>query len=648
MFLLLQAKECSMKLIFSPNWKKNLIAVTPVFLIIIVAIYIPMIAVWNNVVESEKITNGIIDVSNFVDSNSLISLHGSVEFYPNKLISPTEFFINNPIEMPAMNSKGNARPSFLTNLPANWTQNSDPAKRMDAYGYGTYRFIINGLKPGQLYAFKIMDAATSYRFYVNDELISKNGKVATTASEYLPEVRPTIAVFTAKSDSIQVLMQIANFTKSYGGYENSLIFGEYEMLRKHFETILLTEQFMCLGVFVVALYHWILFVFMRKDKAVLYFSILCALVSMRTVVSGMLLLFQWFNGFNYQLGVAMAYLSTVWMVPLFLMYFNACFPWGVMSKVVKVSLATAIIESLVIIFLPMRIFQSTFVFYQLLILVYAVFIIFGIVRGWIRRVDNIRFFTFGFLVFLGTVVNDILESNHIINSQYLLSYGVFLFVFIQSTLLATRFAKAFSDVEELTHHLEKKVEDRTKELLLEKQRFEQMSLEDSMTGLYNRRHIMNMLTNQLENYSKDKRIFSLILIDLDNFKSINDKFGHAGGDKALIHVGSLLKENVAEPHIVSRFGGEEFLILLPSTGEDAAADLAEAIRDKINKKPILLGDVSHNVTASFGVSQADDNVLDMNDILHRVDMAMYKAKSLGKNRVVIGDFDEMTQEIPGA
>ena len=152
---------------------------------------------------------------------------------------------------------------------------------------------------------------------------------------------------------------------------------------------------------------------------------------------------------------------------------------------------------------------------------------------------------------------------------------------------------------------------------------------DSLTGIYNRRKIEDILILEVERARRYGKPLSVLFIDIDNFKEINDTYGHKRGDQVLRRVASLIRQELRSTDCVGRFGGEEFLVVLPETKPEEAVKVAERIRRIIERTDF--GGV--RVTVSIGVTGYRDGETHM-DILERVDSAMYKAKADGKNRVV--------------
>lgn len=166
-------------------------------------------------------------------------------------------------------------------------------------------------------------------------------------------------------------------------------------------------------------------------------------------------------------------------------------------------------------------------------------------------------------------------------------------------------------------------------------KIELLSQIDPLTGLYNRRTLYGFLLNLIgKKYSKPA-LHSLILLDLDFFKKINDSCGHVMGDKVLVEASRVLKSMVREKDIVGRFGGEEFIIILANTSYKQTSLVAERCRKELNN--LVLHDDHQNklvVTASFGVTHFDATTRDIDTILKEADQALYHAKDLGRNQVV--------------
>ena len=165
-------------------------------------------------------------------------------------------------------------------------------------------------------------------------------------------------------------------------------------------------------------------------------------------------------------------------------------------------------------------------------------------------------------------------------------------------------------------------------------RLQHLSQHDSLTGLLNRRAIEQSLDRESQRLQRFNEGFSVMLVDIDHFKRINDHLGHAAGDEVLRSVAQVLKAQAREVDRVARYGGEEFCVLLPHTDPEGALQAAERLRTAINQTDILWQDELIGVTVSTGTASAIDPTEPLHELLRRADDALYQAKSDGRNRVV--------------
>lgn len=157
---------------------------------------------------------------------------------------------------------------------------------------------------------------------------------------------------------------------------------------------------------------------------------------------------------------------------------------------------------------------------------------------------------------------------------------------------------------------------------------------DSLTGLANRKTAMIRCEEELSSHIRFKEPLSCLMLDVDHFKNVNDRYGHQTGDSALINIATTLSEMTRRHDIVCRYGGEEFLIIMPKTALKAAETIAERIRTKIAANAIEIPDGHLFLTISCGVAQQGDNET-ADQLIGRADTALYRAKDEGRNRVCI-------------
>jgi diguanylate cyclase (GGDEF)-like protein len=156
---------------------------------------------------------------------------------------------------------------------------------------------------------------------------------------------------------------------------------------------------------------------------------------------------------------------------------------------------------------------------------------------------------------------------------------------------------------------------------------------DGMTGLFNRRHFLSLAEIEWSRYQRHGRPMSLVLFDIDRFKSINDSFGHHAGDHVITQIADICQQQKRKSDIIARFGGEEFLILLPETTLAAAQRVAERLRRKVETSAISVASKDINATISVGIAEADPAMASIFDLIKLADKALYLAKDSGRNRV---------------
>ena len=178
------------------------------------------------------------------------------------------------------------------------------------------------------------------------------------------------------------------------------------------------------------------------------------------------------------------------------------------------------------------------------------------------------------------------------------------------------------------HHHNRSLQDLNNQL-------EQISRHDHLTGLANRYALHQRFSTEMEVASQTRQVFSIILLDLDFFKTINDQYGHDAGDDTIKQFAELLKSMVRENDLVGRWGGEEFLILCPQTTSNGAVQLAEQLRSSIEQYKFV---INQQITASFGLTEyrQDEKI---SDTIKRADDALYQAKNNGRNQIVMADSD---------
>jgi diguanylate cyclase (GGDEF)-like protein len=184
----------------------------------------------------------------------------------------------------------------------------------------------------------------------------------------------------------------------------------------------------------------------------------------------------------------------------------------------------------------------------------------------------------------------------------------------------------YSDVTDIVRHAEE---------------LERLATTDGMTGIYNRRHFMTLADLEWIKACRYNRPLSLLLLDIDYFKSINDAYGHQVGDEVLIHLANLARSCKRAPDVLARIGGEEFALLLPETELLQARMVAERLRREVATHPVAIAAQAIRPTVSIGVAAKSRKMTAFSQLVTMADEALYEAKRAGRNRVIcaVASFD---------
>jgi diguanylate cyclase (GGDEF)-like protein len=214
---------------------------------------------------------------------------------------------------------------------------------------------------------------------------------------------------------------------------------------------------------------------------------------------------------------------------------------------------------------------------------------------------------------------------------------------MENALLYAKSRRAEEKLQKASDHLEEEVMNRTAELKKAKDKLQQLSITDGLSGLYNYRYLIHLLESEFRRANRYNRTLALLLMDIDHFKNLNDTYGHLCGDYVIKTLAKILKSNVRGTDVVARYGGDELAVMLIETNTKSALEVAEKLKKEIESHPFQWQAKQLDVNLSIGLATAPaPGIQDVSDLVEAADRALYQAKKAGRNTVIVFDREKGT------
>ncbi len=576
--------------------------------------------------------NGIIDISSAIKQSRTLHLNGQWLFFYNQFLTNQEIQEN----------IAQAKP---INVPANWklTQFEPQVSKTD--GFGTYYLQITRGKHKQPLAISLPIIYSAYRLYIDDQLLVISGNAAQNKNDQVPRYKTRILQLDTEKEVIHLTLQVANFETDWGGIRYPITIGDAELIYQNDKMSAMKSIFLAAFLLAIALYNLILFSLRKTDSLPLIFALICFVLGGREFFIGNYIILNYLPELTFLQMDRVEHLTFFIAGPL-IMHFNyLSFPAYFNKRFLISTYLIAILLSLVLL-----IYQNHFTVFimQLLSLFYVVYALYVVVLACKAKQTGAGIILLASMILGGCVVNDILYARELIISSYLSSLGLAIYVLSQAYMTGVKFNLAFINnenlskrltrrntiLENLTLRFEAKVKERTAELADANQRLKKIAQTDPLTQVANRNGIQEIIQHEEARFKRSAKTYSIGILDLDHFKNINDKYGHDGGDEVLKNAANIIKQNIRGQDKVARWGGEEFIILLPETNLLGAAEVANKLRNMIQQTTIKMSGHDIHITATIGLAEAQYGE-SFDTTFKRADLALYKGKETGRNKVAI-------------
>jgi signal transduction histidine kinase/CheY-like chemotaxis protein len=390
---------------------------------------------------------GVLDLTQWdLEKDGVVALNGEWGFHWDQLLRPSDFF---PL--------GAVKQQHFVKVPGSWNSYQVNGEVLGGQGYATYHLRIIGNQPNKKLMFKSTWMGSSYNLFVNGELISSNGVVAKNREKMTPQYMPLTASYYAASDSLEVVLQVANFYHAEGGAWYPIEIGLEQQITKTREGNLAINLFLCGGIFIMGIYYLGLYSFRRKEKSSLLFSIFCLLMAFRSLLTGELYLISIFPGIDWDLLVQLDYLSFYLGVLFFAAFIHVLFPLLYSTYFLNGYIAICILFSLTVIVFPVNIFTQYIPIFRIFTVILAMYTSYILIVAVVQKIQGAKILLAGGGFLFLSIISDVIYQQGLLDYYFFFrsDFGYIVFIFSQSFLLMMRYTNAFNQTEQLLASVER-------------------------------------------------------------------------------------------------------------------------------------------------------------------------------------------------
>ncbi|MBN2158554.1 MAG: SpoIIE family protein phosphatase [Spirochaetes bacterium] len=409
-------------------------------------------------------SRGVLDCTGWnFDADGIIPLDGEWEFYWNRLLGPEDF-----------RNAGLEQSRWYIPVPGVWSGMVIDNREIDCDGFATYRLRVLIGRIDGLLALKLQEVNTACTLWVNGRQILSNGRVGTSRDGYVPQNYPKSAVFRPEGGRLELIMQVANYDDVICGIIRSVRLGPERDMARSGNISLAFDLFLFGSLMIMGIYHFGIFAIRKSDRSALYFGSFCLIIAARLVFTSERFIESIFPCMPWGISLRVE-LFTLLASLFFALFIYALYKEEMSRTVLYIFAVSCAAFGIIVVSTPLYVSIRVLPVFQVIIVAMGLYGLYVLIRAVINRREGALIFIVGFIMIILTLVNDILHSRMIIQTAYLVPFGLFLFIFSQSFILSVRFSKSLTKVEEMTiklgeysDNLEDMVEQRTMELEAEK------------------------------------------------------------------------------------------------------------------------------------------------------------------------------------
>jgi diguanylate cyclase (GGDEF)-like protein len=513
----------------------------------------------------------------------------------------------------------------------------------------TYRLRIVGYERNP-FAIMLSDFSPSYRVWINGRLMSDDDGMPENGEDFHARFSHEIldinsGMYAERHGIYELEMVIETVeTGNMGPDFNRLILGDRGTLEKSGNTMIGLNLFAIGSYLILFLFSFFLYYGGKRESYLLFFSLTNLVSFFKSMLNSHPVLANGMMEISYTLLKRMDFTTSVLNVLLIFLLYDRLYP-GLIGN--RLNRSVVAINLLMVISIFVSGYETATQMYMIIYIgIYfamsALCLYINLRAIWQGRKNAIILFA-GVVIYIGSVILAIFMTRGIVPRGLIglyvnpAQYGSLVFVVLFSMVIAVNYGKRFKEAGRLSaelayvnENLERTIGEKTSELRLLNEKLRVQAETDGLTGILNHNAIFKMLQNEIDRVVRYGDDLSVLMVDVDHFKQVNSEYGHLEGDRVLFELSSVLRNVLRRIDNVGRYGGEEFLIVLPKTSLTGAGEIAERLRKTVEEAEVGL--VSRNITVSIGMSTfgEGDGVM---DLVERADTRLYESKRLGRNRV---------------
>lgn len=424
--------------------KKRIAAVS--ILILSLVGMILSISAYNPPKKAPSAKKGVLDLTGWdFDKDGIVKLDGEWEFYWKRLLTYEDF----------QGKESSPEADGYLKVPGVWNGQIIAGNAIPGEGYATYRLKIKTNRGNVLNGLKLLTFSTAYRLMVNDELIAFGGIVGTSPDAALPEYNPGTVSFKSDSRDFEIIIQIANYTYSRGGFWHSLYMGTDEQIRAMKENADRREMFLFGVIVIMIVYHAAMYWLLKRNRPTLYMVLTLFVIGVRILFTGEYYIARIIPALDFQWIIFVEYMTIYWGPAMWILFIQSLYPDEFSQKVSRAFIFAAVLFTMFTVVAPVRAYTSYLAVPEglaLIVFLYAAYCVFLAV---LRNREGAAVMLLSIILVLLTFANDVFYFRNTIDSLPggMIGIATFVAVFIQAYVLAARFSKAFDELEKLSEKM---------------------------------------------------------------------------------------------------------------------------------------------------------------------------------------------------